>query len=239
MTLLVARCLLVGAAILSAGAAVGLPLAGWSRVALLSAAVWCALLDVVLVRSARLEIDTSGAPPPLTSAGPVDSGAASAADGSSVVLGTAAGGDPIVLDDEGSVVVVGTGALAVAVFSAVATQVRARARSQGRPVRVASAPDLRAVVVVGDEHCPVLPGGHAVLAVPTGGASVGASGRSPVRASGRLPVTSVVLVAGPSTVPRRWDVALEVSRSGCAVRYADETRLSSVSPVLPLLSDRP
>lgn len=245
MTSLVARSLLVGAAVLVAGAAIGLPFPGWSRAVLLGAAVWCAVLDAALVRAERHEIDAAAAPPPVTPAGPVDEalsappvgsapdgpapdGSApdgSAPPGSRIVVGSTRDGDPVVVDADCSLVVVGTGALAAAVFVAVVAQVRARARAHGTPVRVASAPDLRPIVTDADEYCPVLPDGQAALVA------------SSACGSGRSSVTTVVLVAGPRTVPRRWDVAIEVSRSGCAVRYPDETRVSPVSPVLPQLLD--
>ncbi|WP_439691729.1 hypothetical protein ACRQ4B_12405 [Curtobacterium sp. SP.BCo] len=143
-----------------------------------------------------------------------------------IAIGSGARGRPIEIGphEHPHLVVVGAGVLAVAVFRAVAEQVRAGAAAVGADVRVGSAPELRPVVAVGEERCPDLPPGTAVLAV-------GPPARDRRAASG----TTVVLVTGATQMPRRWDVAVEVGRHGCRVRHRDEDRGTPVSPPLPRL----
>ncbi|MBA8990520.1 hypothetical protein FHW23_001766 [Curtobacterium pusillum] len=248
MSPFLARCLLVVAAIVLLSAGVVGPVAGASRAVLIGAAGWCAVLDLLLVRATRrAETDTDADVVVLRPGASTEpaSGQASrspwgqgtdAAPGprddhdptgppSTVVLGTGRDGSAIGLGHgaPAHIVVVGAGVLAVAVFRAVAAQVRARGVASGDGIRVGSAPDLRSVVASGSEHCPPLPDGTAALVTDPG------DGDAP---------TTVVLVPGLGQMPRRWDVAVEVTRYGCSVRRPNEPQGTPVSPALPQLGER-
>lgn len=249
MTPLTARSLLVGAAVVVVGVGVIAPVDGVARTVLLAAGACCAVLDVLLVRSLRTGLRTE----PRSGAGTVvgapdrmdpDPGPCSAlvADGlprpvpdersdGTLMLGTDDRGRVVEFDprEQAHLVVVGAGVLAVAVFRAVAEQVRALATAAGAEVRVGSAPELRPVVAVGEEPCPALPSGTAVLAVSPSERDRTAPGDRLTRRA------TVVLVPGSTALPRRWDVAIEVGRSGCRVRRPAEVRGTPMSPPLPRL----
>lgn len=125
-------------------------------------------------------------------------------------------------------VVVGAGVLADAVFRAIAEQVRAGAAADD-DIRSVTASGPRCDVDAGDG-----PGGDGdALGLPDHTAVL-----ARLDAQGRA-VGTVVLVAGLGSLPRRWDVAVEVSRYGCSVRCPDEQHSTEVRPVLPLLSADP
>lgn len=148
-----------------------------------------------------------------------------------ILLGTTPGGLDVTFDDraQAHIVVVGTGVLALAVFRAVAAQVHAAAGPTAE-ARSASSSDLRSVVAPGDVPCPALPTDTAVVVVDRGAGSDGPPPGRPAR-------TTVVLVPGLSVLPRRWDVAVEVTRHGCTVRDHGERRGIPVSPTLPRFGD--
>lgn len=205
------------------------PVAGTSRAVFFVAAACCAVIDVLLVRTTRAAGAEASRPdvtaavttigPVVVAPGPSDDAGPPALP--TIVLGSTSDGRTIGAEGSGPthIAVVGTGVLAVAVFRAVAAQVRAAAAASGTSVRVASAPDLRTLVANQDERCPPMPDGTAAVVCDVGA-------RDP---------TTVVLVAGPGQVPRTWDVAVEVTRYGCSVRRRDETTGAPVSPVLPEL----
>lgn len=235
-----ARCLLVGAAVALLATGVFAPMAGSSRAALIGAAGWCAVLDALLARATRAgaSIDAAATPdvavlgsarvqvpdlhPPLI--GHAASNDAATATPAGIVLGTAPDESTVDVGDQAPahVVIVGAGVLALAVYRAVVAQVRARSAASGVEVRAASALDLRPVLTSGAEHCPSMPEGTAAVAA----------------APGTGDETTVVLVTGPGLMPRRWDLAVEVTRYGCSVRRPDEPRGTPVSPVLPRLEAR-
>ncbi|MGN8048554.1 hypothetical protein ACTJKO_02615 [Curtobacterium sp. 22159] len=249
MTPFTARCCLVGTAIVLLGAGIGAPLADVARAVVIGAAGACAVLDRLLVRAVRTphpagdEAADDEAADAEAAVGPADvrvvPGRTSRSDDSPptaartqadahdvrvapVVLGTAQDGSVLTLHGgtPEHVVVAGGGVLALAVFRAVAAQVRAAAVASRATVRIAAAPDLRPALTSGDEPCPVLPDGTAALVT------------DPVRGDCR---TSIVFVSDPGRWPRRWDVAVEVTRYGCTVRRSGEDRGRPVSPVLPRL----
>lgn len=243
---LVARCLLVGASVALAAVGVLARLPGPSRAVLLVAAACCAGLDLVLVRTwptgRSLETVVVVGPPVR------DECEAAAADGTRsvsrpldpgrITLGTEPDGHAVTVDVVGTrthVVVVGRGAVAHAVFRALAVQVLAVAGAQGFAVRSAAPHDLAALVgssgtssANGTTH--VAAGSVRVLRrdLPEGTAVVAADPCGPA------PLT-VVLVPGHGQVPRRWDVAIEVTRYGVTVRRRDEARGRAVAPALPCL----
>lgn len=192
---------------------------------LLVAATCCAVIDVMLVRATRAEaarptdvaVTTVG--PVTVVPGPSDDAGPPARP--TIVLGSTDEGRTIAVDGHGPthIAVVGTGVLAVAVFRAVAAQVRSAAAASGTSIRVASASGLRTLVASQDERCPPMPDGTATVVCDVGAPEP----------------TTVVLVAGPGQVPRTWDVSVEVTRYGCSVRRRDETTGVPVSPVLPEL----
>ena len=228
MTPFAARCVLVGAAVAATVAGVVAPVAGTSRAVFFVAATCCAVIDVLLVRAMRAAGAEAARPDvaAVTTIGPVAVAPGPSDDAGppalpTIVLGSTDEGRTIAVDGRGPthIAVVGTGVLAVAVFRAVAAQVRTAAAASGTPIRVASAPELRTLLANPDEPCPPMSDGTAAVV-----GDVGA--RDP---------TTAVLVPGPGQVPRTWDVAVEVTRYGCTVRRRDETTGVPVSPVLPEL----
>lgn len=212
MTPFAARCALVGAAVVLVLAGVFAPLDGASRAVVFAAAGCCAVLDVLLQRSGA--------------GGPREPEPLSGDDAAAAIepLGPSAPGRLLLghgpdgaweIDATGHVVVVGTGALAAAVFRAIAEQLRAAADPWD---------DLRAAgrigTLAGDGAA--LPDGTAVLA------RLDRSGR---------PSGTVVLVPGLGTMPRLWDAAVEVTRYGCTVRRPPDRRGVTVRPVLPVLPE--
>lgn len=206
------------------------PVAGTSRAVFFVAAACCAVIDVLLVRAVRAA-GAEAARPDVAAAAVTTIGPVAVVPGPSdeagppalptIVLGSTDEGRTIAVEGRGRthIAVVGTGVLAVAVFRAVAAQVRTAAAASGTSIRVASASELRTLVAGQDERCPPMPDGTAAIV-----GDVGA--RDP---------TTVVLVVGPGQVPRTWDLVVEVTRYGCSVRRRDETTGVPVSPVLPEL----
>ncbi|PYY62972.1 hypothetical protein DEJ17_00175 [Curtobacterium sp. MCSS17_011] len=235
-----ARCLIVGAAVALVVAGVLAPVSGAGQVVLLGAGACCALVDVVLHRSALPHPgtrpvavvaprgpDQPWAPDPL---GVPEQPTGSVADGggetSVLVLGHGPGGRVLRVDAASHVVVAGAGALALAVFRGLAEQLRAATAQDHGDLRWAVAPGLLcAAGLVSDDQTPsTLPPGTAVAV------RLATDGR---------PQGSVVLVAGLGSAPRHWDVTVEVSRYGCSVRRPDDHRAVRVSPALPLLAPEP
>lgn len=228
MTPFAARCVLVGAAAAAVVAGVVAPVPGASRAVFFAAAACCAVIDVLLVRATRAAGADAARPTDVavTTGGPVAVLSGPSDDAGppvlpTIVLGSTDEGRSIGVDGSGPahIAVIGTGVLAVAVFRAVAAQVRAAAADSGTSIRVASAPELRTLVASPDERCPPMPDGTAAVVCDVGACDP----------------TTVVLVVGTGQVPRTWDVAVEVTRYGCSVRRRDETEGVPVSPVLPEL----
>ncbi|WP_144712189.1 hypothetical protein [Curtobacterium pusillum] len=279
MSPLVARCVLVGAAIVLAVVGVLAPVAGAPRAVVFGAAVCCALLDVLLVRGGAQDrgdaerVAVVVRPPPLpgspltgpllpvpTLVGPGASGV--------VVLGATPDGRPaeLGLDRPVHVVVVGCGALAVAVFHAVGEQLRARAtpagahaHARGRTTATADLPDVREAGAP-DVASPPAPDAGTLPAPDAGTLPAPDAGTLPAPDPGSPPTprppmppgtavlaaippdgsepTTVVLVPGTGTIPCRWDAVVEVTRYGCALRRPDDDRATAIAPVLPQLGER-
>lgn len=215
MTPFAARCVLVGTAVVLVLSGVFAPLEGASRPVVFAAAGCCAVLDVLLYRSSgaghhepeSLSGDDSAATvEPLCPSAP-----------GRLLLGHGPDGVPWETDTTGHVVVVGVGALAAAVFQAIAEQLRATADP---------CDDLRAAGRLETPAGAALPAG---AAVPDGTAVLARLDRS-----GR-PSGTVVLVPGLGTMPRLWDAAVEVTRYGCTVRRPRDRRGVTLTPVLPVL----
>ena len=223
MTPFAARCVLVGTAVVLVLAGVFAPLDGASRPVVFAAAGCCAVLDVLLYRSSadgRHEPESLSGDDSAATVGHLRPSAPGR-----VLLGHGPDGVPWETDTTGHVVVVGTGALAAAVFQAIAEQLRATAdpcddlRTAGRLATPAG-------------ETAVLPAGAAVpdgTALPDGTAVLARLDRS-----GR-PSGTVVLVPGLGTMPRLWDAAVEVTRYGCTVRRPPDRRGVTLTPVLPVL----
>lgn len=207
MTPFAARCVLVGAAVVLALAGLLAPVAGWSRPVLFAAGGCCTVLDVLLHRCTRS--DDRDAPRVSVDRGVSATERYVRQDGPArLLLGHRSDGVPDETDVTGHVVVVGTGVLAAAVFEAIAEQVRAAAE-QDDDVRGAPWEGARA-----------LPEGTAVLA------RLDRAGH---------PHGTVVLVPGLGTMPRVWDVVVEVTRYGCTVRRPADRRGAELRPTLPVL----
>ncbi|QZQ54088.1 hypothetical protein KZI27_12155 [Curtobacterium sp. TC1] len=219
MTPFAARCVLVGTAVVLVLAGVFAPLDGVSRPVVFAAAGCCAVLDVLLDRSSA---DGRHEPSSLSgddSAATVEPLCPSAP--GRLLLGHGPDGVPWETDATGHVVVVGAGALAAAVFQAVAEQLRATA-DPCDDLRTAGRLETPAGAAVSDGAA--VPDGTAVLA------RLDRSGR---------PSGTVVLVPGLGTMPRLWDAAVEVTRYGCTVRRPPDRRGVTLTPVLPVLSPLP
>ena len=226
MTPFTARCFLVASAMVLAVAGALAPLSGAPRAVVLTAAGCCAVLDVLLARwtrAAGFVDDVVLGPPAVLAVAEVDTGPVERV----LRLGTGEQGEAVDVPTAGGVhlVVVGTGVLATAVFRALGVQLQDTAERSGTDVRAASATDLRGEVlrsrsVATDRDCRHdLPEGCAALVLDPAG---------PTQAS-------LVLVPGPSHHPRRWDVAIDVTRYGCAVRRPGEPHGTLLSPALPML----
>lgn len=241
MSLLVARTALVGTAVLLGLAAVLLALDGPARAVLFGAACCCALLDRASSRSLPTTSDepepesTRTRPLPGTS----DDRPARQAQSrrSDLLLGHDDDGEPIghELGTPGRpthLVVVGTGALALAVFVELADLLRATATATGTAtagfggaVRTALADDLV------DARPPVaaLDGAPAGVSLPAETAvAVLSDADERIR-------TTIVLVPSERMQPRAWDTVVEVTRYGCAVRRAQDHRSRALDPALPSL----
>lgn len=261
MSPFVARCLLVGTSIALVVAGVTAPVSGASRVVVMVAAVSCAVLDLLLVRSGRAttpptEVVVVG--PPSAVASPVPA----AATRGELTLGTGQDGQVVALVVVGRrthLVVVGVGVLAQAVFRALVVQVHAAARADGLLVRTAAAPDLRDLVAAADGTADGVDdlddlddpphrasGTRTSVWAPHPPTTASVPGRAvrptlpddtaavAVDPSGPSPVT-LVLVPGLGQLPRRWDAAVEVTRYGCTLRRPDAHRGTPIAPVLPQL----
>lgn len=248
MTPFAARCVLVGTSVVLVAVGVVVPIGGSSRAVLIGAGACCALIDVVLVRAMR-NGDVADAVAVIAPPGPTNSvdatdpaasewarpttpvstaAGASTTAAPSIVLGHDPDGRVVELRDQDDgepthVVVIGTGALAIAVFRAVAAQLRGPSGRFDGGTRSACDPELRAALGLGtgSDPCPPLPEDLAVVTA--------------VRADGRLTSTAV-LVPGPGQLPRRWNVVVEVTRYGCTVRRPAHSRGVALSPVLPELA---
>lgn len=231
MSLAVARSCLVGTAgvLVLVGVVADLP--GSGRAALLVAGGWCALLDLLVVRSGRR---ASTGPPvvlvdpvtePSEGSGVPDHGGPGPAPvpgpGPGILLGRRDDGHPVrVATDPAApchVVVVGTGALAEGVFTAVRAQLddgAATGSAPGDVVRAASGAG-----VPGPPSTPLPPGTAVAVRLDGGG----------------RPRTTVVLVPGLHLLPRRWDHLVEVTRHGCRTQDHHDGGPTPIDPVLPLL----
>ena len=227
-----ARCLLVGASLVLVLAGVLSPVSGSARVVLLAAGACCAVLDVAVHRTATVA-DVDGPMVVVVEPSPVGADARTTEVGASedrepdvgesdvdapdrsspdvdtrsLVLGHRPDGTALRAAQDAHVVVTGAGVLAVAVFRAIAEQVRDLAEP-GDEVRQSTTTDL--------------PGDSAVVA------RLDRAG---------TPRGTVVLVAGLGSTPRDWDVAVDVTRYGCSVRRPDDRHGTVVRPVLPLLQE--
>jgi len=255
MTPFTARCTLVGAAVVLLVVGLVVPVEWPSRAVLLAAAGCCAVLDVLVVRATRVRRSRGAecvadvvvlVPTPSGQPAPVDGAVGTETHRRPIVLGTASNGRELAVDDRSRphIVVIGSGVLALAVFRAVASQVRAAAGPDDE-VRAACGAEARAVVAAGTDHCPAMPSGTAAVVVDRP-AHTASPERPPHAANPERPDracpptrTTVVLVPGLSALPRHWDVAVEVTRHGCTVRLSHERRGTPVAPALPQLQDEP
>lgn len=217
MTPFAARCVLVGTAVVLVLSGVFAPLDGASRPVVFAAAGCCAVLDVLLYRSSadgRHDPESLSGDDAAATVEPVCPSALGR-----LLLGHGPDGVPWETDTTGHVVVVGAGALAAAVFQAIAEQLRATAdpcddlRTAGRLATPAG-------------ETAALPAGAAVPDSTAVLARLDRSGR---------PSGTVVLVPGLGTMPRLWDAAVEVTRYGCTVRRPPDRRGVTLTPVLPVL----
>lgn len=132
-----------------------------------------------------------------------------------LAVGTDSDGRLVHLDATAGIVVVGHGALAVGVFTALAAALSAAA-DDTHTVRLAAGDDV-------------------ALPASRGGVSDSAAVAVVLDASG-VRVASVVLVPDLRTLPRRPASTVEVSRYGCSVRAdPDAPRGVAVVPALPAL----
>ncbi|MBT1630545.1 hypothetical protein [Curtobacterium flaccumfaciens] len=246
MSRFTARCVIVGAAVTLVVAGVLAPISGAGQSVLLGAGACCALVDVVLHRSAPPDPGTRPAPvvaprapdqpaaaDPLGS--PEQPTGTTSADGDgtpALVLGHGPGGNLLRVDAGSHIVVVGAGALAVAVFRGLAEQLRAAAVDDD--LRWAVAPGLLdAAGSRSDDPAPTTSSAPSVETLPSGTSVavwMGTDGR---------PLGTVVLVPGLGAAPRHRDVTVEVSRYGCSVRRLDGDGVVRVSPALPVLAPDP
>ena len=248
MSRFTARCVIVGAAVALVVAGVLAPISGAGQSVLLGAGACCALVDVVLHRSAPPDPGTGPAqvvaprgPDQPAAADPLGSpeqptGTTSEdGDGTpALVLGHGPGGNLLRVDAGSHIVVVGAGALAVAVFRGLAEQLRAAAVDADDDLRWAVAPGLLDAAGSGsDDPAPTTSSAPSVETLPSGTSVavwMGADGR---------PHGTVVLVPGLGAAPRHRDVTVEVSRYGCSVRRLDGHGVVRVFPALAVLAPDP
>ncbi|MGU3408533.1 hypothetical protein ACLBWP_00365 [Microbacterium sp. M1A1_1b] len=147
----------------------------------------------------------------------------------SVPVGLEHDGTPVTLDSTAGIVVIGHGALAVAVFSAVVIAL-ARCASAADDVRTALADDLPS-----PDDGRVLPG--PVRRAATG---LGPGTAVAVLLDDRgVRIGSVVLVPDLGSVPRQAGPTLDVTRYGCSARPDPRSaRGQRIAPALPAL-ERP
>ena len=255
MSRFAARCVIVGAAVALVVAGVLAPISGAGQSVLLGAGACCALVDVVLHRSAPPGTGTRAAqvvaprgPDQPAAADPLGSleqptGTTPEDDDGTpaLVLGHGSGGNLLRVDACSHIVVVGAGALAVAVFRGLAEQLRVAAVHADDDLRWAVAPGLLDAAGSGSDdpapttltRAPTTPTIPPVETLPSGTSVavwMGTDGR---------PHGTVVLVPGLGAAPRHRDVTVEVSRYGCSVRRLDGHRAVRVSPALPVLAPDP
>ena len=248
MSRFTARCVIVGAAVALVVAGVLAPISGAGQSVLLGAGACCALVDVVLHRSAPPDPGTRPAPvvaprapdqpaaaDPLGSTAQATGTTSADGDGTpALVLGHGSGGNLLRVDAGSHIVVVGAGALAVAVFRGLAEQLRAAAVHADDDLRWAVAPGLLDAAGSGsDDPVPTTSSAPSVDTLPSGTSVavwMGTDGR---------PLGTVVLVPGLGAAPRHRDVTVEVSRYGCSVRRLDGDGVVRVSPALPVLAPDP
>ncbi|NQX24130.1 hypothetical protein [Curtobacterium sp. VKM Ac-2852] len=248
MSRFTARCVIVGAAVALVVAGVLAPISGAGQSVLLGAGACCALVDVVLHRSAPPDCGTRPAPVVAprapdqpAAADPLGSTAqptgTTSADGDGtpvVVLGHGSGGNLLRVDAGSHIVVVGAGALAVAVFRGLAEQLRAAAVHADDDLRWAVAPGLiDAAGSRSDDPASTTsstPSGETLPPGTSVAVWMGTDGR---------PLGTVVLVPGLGAAPRHRDVTVEVSRYGCSVRRLDGDGVVRMSPALPVLAPDP
>ncbi|OII08270.1 hypothetical protein [Curtobacterium sp. MCBA15_005] len=248
MSRFTARCVIVGAAVTLVVAGVLAPISGAGQSVLLGAGACCALVDVVLHRSAPPDPGTRPAPvvaprapdqpaaaDPLGSTAQPTGTTSADGDGTpALVLGHGSGGNLLRVDAGSHIVVVGAGALAVAVFRGLAEQLRAAAVHADDDLRWAVAPGLLDAAGSGiDDPVPTTSSAPSVETLPPGTSVavwMGTDGR---------PHGTVVLVPGLGAAPRHRDVTVEVSRYGCSVRRLDGHGVVRVFPALPVLAPDP
>ncbi|WP_434769238.1 hypothetical protein [Curtobacterium flaccumfaciens] len=248
MSRFAARCVIVGAAVALVVAGVLAPISGAGQSVLLGAGACCALVDVVLHRSAPPDPGTRPAPvvaprapdqpaaaDPLGSTAQPTGTTSADGDGTpALVLGHGPGGNLLRVDAGSHIVVVGAGALAVAVFRGLAEQLRAAAVHADDDLRWAVAPGLiDAAGSRSDDPASTTSSAPSGETLPPGTSVavwMGTDGR---------PLGTVVLVPGLGAAPRHRDVTVEVSRYGCSVRRLDGDGVVRVSPALPVLAPDP
>jgi hypothetical protein len=246
MSRFTARCVIVGAAVALVVAGVLAPISGAGQGVLLGAVACCALVDVVLHRSASPDPvvvvaprrpDQPDEPEPLSAPETLAGAVPEDGDGTpALVLGHGPGGRVLRVDAASHVVIVGGGALAVAVFRGLAEQLRAAAVHTDEDLRWAAAPE--GLDAVGTSSADPAPSARAASSLSVHALPSGTSVVVRMGADGR-PHGSVVLVAGLGSAPRQRDVTVEVSRYGCSVRRPDDHAVVRVSPALPVLVPDP
>lgn len=246
MSRFTARCVIVGAAVALVVAGVLAPISGVGQGVLLGAGACCALVDVVLHRSGSPDpvvvvvprgTDQPDEPEPLSAPETLVGAVPEDGDGTqALVLGHGPGGRVLRVDAASHVVVVGAGALAVAVFRGLAEQLRAAAAHTDEDLRWAAAPEV--LDAVGTSSADPAPSTRAASSLSAHALPSGTSVAVRMGADGR-PHGSVVLVAGLGSAPRQRDVTVEVSRYGCSVCRPDDHAVVRVSPALPVLVPDP
>ncbi|MBF4626384.1 hypothetical protein [Curtobacterium flaccumfaciens] len=252
MSRFTARCVIVGAAVALVVAGVLAPISGAGQGVLLGAGACCALVDAVLHRSASPDPDPDPDPDPVVAPRGPDQPAepeplsapetlvgAVPEDGDgtpALVLGHGPGGRVLQVDAASHVVVVGAGALAVAVFRGLAEQLRAAAAHTDEDLRWAAAPE--GLDAVGTSSAEPAPSARSASTLSVHPLPSGTSVAVRMGSDGR-PHGSVVLVAGLGSAPRQRDVTVEISRYGCSVRRPDDHAVVRVSPALPVLVPDP
>lgn len=225
----------VAAVALSAVAAPGPP---WQRVVVVLAAVALGLVCLVVradpepsVRAPRPDppmiselVDGTaprgdGAPPHGDGTVPPGTGGTDRARHRSVVAGHTVDGAPVTLDATAGILVVGRGALAVAVFRGLAGALHADPDAD-EELRAARADDVT-VPADGPSTGGPMPSGTAVAVVVDGGGSR---------------IASVVLVPDLGRRPRGPCATIDVTRYGCRLRSDPDSVVGvQLAPVLPPL----
>lgn len=259
MSLLVARTALVGTAVLLGLAAVLLALDGPARAVLFGASCCCALLDRAATRSLRATSDepepesTRTRPLPGTSDDPPARQAQSRR--SDLLLGHDDDGEPIghELGTPGRpthLVVVGTGALALAVFVELADLLRATASTTATTTTTVTATGTATATATGtatagfggavrtalaDDLVDARPPVAALDGAPAGVSLPAETAVAVLSDADERIRTTIVLVPSERMQPRASDTVVEVTRYGCAVRRAQDHRSRALDPALPSL----